>query len=152
MNKNKPVIRIGIQSLYGFFIDKQARSLESTINSLKNLIELKSSGLTQYTFFSSHNHSVLTIQEIDDFTQLKYWILNNSLDEGTAYYELIVETKYLNMLEDENLFTLCQLNEKAIYNYFDIQIYDNFKYYELKRKYENGKLILEENDGSNISF
>lgn len=152
MNRNKPIIRIGIKCPDNTFIENRAKSLESTIISLKNLMELKSCRLTQYDFFSLYNHNVLTIQEIDDFTQLKYWNINTFLDEGTAYYELIVETKYLNMLEDENLFTLCQLNEKAIYNYFDIQIYDNFKYHELKRKYENGKLILEDNDGSNISF
>jgi hypothetical protein len=152
MNKNKPVIRIGIKPPDGCFIDRQARSLESTIVSLKNLIELKLSGLTQYEFFDSYNHVILTIQEINNFTQLKYWKINSSLNEGTAYCELIIETKYLNIFKDENLFTLCQLNEKAIYNYFDIQIYDNFKYHELKRKYENGKLILEDNDGSNISF
>ena len=152
MNWVRPIVRIGIKCPDGAFISKEARSLESTIISLKNLVELKLSGLTQYEFFNSYDHVILTIQEINNFTQLKYWKINSSLNEGTAYYELVIKTEYLDILKDENIFTLCQLNEDIILNYFVIQIEDNFKYSELKKKYKNGKLILEDNSGSNISF
>ena len=152
MSEIRPVIRIGIKSPDNTFIENRAKSLESTIISLKNLMELKSYELTQYDFFTPYNHSVLTVQEIDDFTQLKYWKINTSLDEGTAYYELVIKTKYLDMFKDENIFTLCKLNENAIFNYFVIQIEDNFKYSELKRKYKNGRLFLKDDNGSNINL
>ena len=83
---------------------------------------------------------IITIQNIKDDMQIKYWVLNKDTSIATAFIEMVIKQKDYNRLFD--MYSLFKINKNYIYKYIDVHASDNFKYNELRRLYKDGHLIL----------
>ena len=103
---------------------------------LANIIEMKSYNKWQ----DIKDDIIITIQNIKDDMQIKYWILNKDTSIATAFIEMVIKQKDYNRLFD--MYSLFKINKDYIYKYIDVHASDNFKYNELRRLYKDGHLIL----------
>lgn len=111
-------------------------SEEVFLMSLANIIELKSHNKWQ----AIKDDTIITLQNIKDDIQIKYWMLNKDTSIATAFVEMVIKQKDYNRLFD--MYSLFKINKDYIYKYIDVHASDNFKYNELRRLYKNGHLIL----------
>lgn len=111
-------------------------SEEVFLMSLANIIELKSHNKWQ----AIKDDTIITLQNIKDDIQIKYWMLNKDTSIATAFIEMVIKQKDYNKLSD--MYSLFKMNEDYIYKYIDVYKSDNFKYNELRRLYKDGHLIL----------
>lgn len=109
---------------------------EMFLINLANIIEMKSYNKWQ----DIKDDIIITIQNIKDDVQIKYWILNKDTSIATAFIEMVIKQKDYNKLSD--MYSLFKINKDYIYKYIDIHVSDNFKYNELRRLYKDGHLIL----------
>ena len=109
---------------------------EVFLMSLANIIELKSNNKWQ----AIKDDTIITLQNIKDDIQIKYWILNKDTSIATAFIEMVIKQKDYNKLSD--MYSLFKINKDYIYKYIDVYESDNFKYNELRRLYKDGHLIL----------
>ena len=103
---------------------------------LANIIEMKSYNKWQ----DIKDDIIITIQNIKDDVQIKYWMLNKDTSIATAFIEMVIKQKDYNRLFD--MYSLFKINKDYIYKYIDVHASDNFKYNELRRLYKDGHLIL----------
>ena len=111
-------------------------SEEVFLMSLANIIELKSNNKWQ----AIKDDTIITLQNIKDDMQIKYWMLNKDISIATAFVEMVIKQKDYNKLSD--MYSLFKMNKDYIYKYIDVYESDNFKYNELRRLYKDGHLIL----------
>ena len=111
-------------------------SEEVFLMSLANIIELKSNNKWQ----AIKDDTIITLQNIKDDIQIKYWMLNKDTSIATAFIEIVIKQKDYNKLSD--MYSLFKMNKNYIYKYIDVYESDNFKYNELRRLYKDGHLIL----------
>ena len=111
-------------------------SEEVFLMSLANIIELKSNNKWQ----AIKDDTIITLQNIKDDIQIKYWMLNKDTSIATAFVEIVIKQKDYNKLSD--MYSLFKMNKYYIYKYIDVHASDNFKYNELRRLYKDGHLIL----------
>lgn len=111
-------------------------SEEVFLMSLANIIELKSNNKWQ----AIKDDTIITLQNIKDDIQIKYWMLNKDTSIATAFIEMVIKQKDYNKLSD--MYSLFKMNKDYIYKYIDVYKSDNFKYNELRRLYKDGHLIL----------
>lgn len=111
-------------------------SEEVFLMSLANIIELKSNNKWQ----AIKDDTIITLQNIKDDIQIKYWMLNKDTSIATAFIEMVIKQKDYNKLSD--MYSLFKMNKDYIYKYIDVYESDNFKYNELRRLYKDGHLIL----------
>lgn len=111
-------------------------SEEVFLMSLANIIELKSNNKWQ----AIKDDTIITLQNIKDDIQIKYWMLNKDTSIATAFIEMVIKQKDYNKLSD--MYSLFKMNKNYIYKYIDVYESDNFKYNELRRLYKDGHLIL----------
>lgn len=111
-------------------------SEEVFLMSLANIIELKSHNKWQ----AIKDNIIITLQNIKDDIQIKYWMLNKDTSIATAFFEMVIKQKDYNKLSD--MYSLFKMNKDYIYKYIDVYESDNFKYNELRRLYKDGHLIL----------
>lgn len=109
---------------------------EVFLMSLANIIELKSHNKWQ----DIKDDTIITLQNIKDDMQIKYWMLNKDTSIATAFVEMVIKQKDYNKLSD--MYSLFKINKNYIYKYIDVYESDNFKYNELRRLYKDGHLIL----------
>lgn len=109
---------------------------EVFLMSLANIIELKSHNKWQ----DIKDDTIITLQNIKDDMQIKYWMLNKDTSIATAFVEMVIKQKDYNKLSD--MYSLFKMNKDYIYKYIDVYESDNFKYNELRRLYKDGHLIL----------
>ena len=109
---------------------------EVFLMSLANIIELKSHNKWQ----DIKDNTIITLQNIKDDMQIKYWMLNKDTSIATAFVEMVIKQKDYNKLSD--MYSLFKMNKDYIYKYIDVYESDNFKYNELRRLYKDGHLIL----------
>ena len=109
---------------------------EVFLMSLANIIELKSHNKWQ----DIKDDTIITLQNIKDDMQIKYWMLNKDASIATAFVEMVIKQKDYNKLSD--MYSLFKMNKDYIYKYIDVYESDNFKYNELRRLYKDGHLIL----------
>lgn len=109
---------------------------EVFLMSLANIIELKSHNKWQ----DIKDDTIITLQNIKDDMQIKYWMLNKDTSIATAFVEMIIKQKDYNKLSD--MYSLFKMNKDYIYKYIDVYESDNFRYNELRRLYKDGHLIL----------
>ena len=111
-------------------------SEEVFLMSLANIIELKSNNKWQ----AIKDDTIITLQNIKDDIQIKYWMLNKDTSIATAFIEMVIKQKDYNKLSD--MYSLFKMNKDYIYKYIDVYESNNFKYNELRRLYKDGHLIL----------
>ena len=111
-------------------------SEEVFLMSLANIIELKSNNKWQ----DIKDNTIITLQNVKDDIQIKYWMLNKDTSIATAFVEMVIKQKDYNKLSD--MYSLFKMNKDYIYKYIDVYESDNFKYNELRRLYKDGHLIL----------
>lgn len=109
---------------------------EVFLMSLANIIELKSHNKWQ----DIKDDTIITLQNIKDDIQIKYWLLNKDTSIATAFVEMVIKQKDYNKLSD--MYSLFKMNKDYIYKYIDVYESDNFRYNELRRLYKDGHLIL----------
>lgn len=109
---------------------------EVFLMSLANIIELKSHNKRQ----DIKDDTIITLQNIKDDIQIKYWLLNKDTSIATAFVEMVIKQKDYNKLSD--MYSLFKMNKDYIYKYIDVYESDNFRYNELRRLYKDGHLIL----------
>lgn len=109
---------------------------EMFLISLANIIEMKSYNKWQ----DIKDDIIITLQNIKDNMQIKYWMLNKDTSIATAFIEMVIRQKDYNKLFD--MYSLFKMNKDYIHKYINIYESDNFKYNELRRLYKNGHLIL----------
>ena len=109
---------------------------EVFLMSLANIIELKS----HHKWQDIKDNTIITLQNIKDDMQIKYWMLNKDTSIATAFVEMVIKQKDYNKLSD--MYSLFKMNKDYIYKYIDVYESDNFKYNELRRLYKDGHLIL----------
>ena len=111
-------------------------SEEVFLMSLANIIELKSNNKWQ----AIKDDTIITLQNIKDDIQIKYWMLNKDTSIATAFIEMVIKQKDYNKLSD--MYSLFKMNKDYIYKYINVYKSDNIKYNELRRLYKDGHLIL----------
>lgn len=109
---------------------------EMFLTSLANIIEMKSYNKWQ----DIKDDIIITLQNIKDNMQIKYWMLNKDTSIATAFIEMVIRQKDYNKLFD--MYSLFKMNKDYIHKYINIYESNNFKYNELRRLYKNGYLIL----------
>lgn len=114
---------------------------DTFLSHLGNIIEMKNENADQKIYHQKGEFfMILTLQEIKDELQLKYWMLNEDIHIATAFIEMVIKQKDYNKLCD--MYSLFKMNKDYINKYISIIQSDNFRYNELRRLFENGRLIL----------
>lgn len=109
---------------------------EMFLINLANIIEMKNNNKEQ----EIKDNTIITLQNIKDDIQIKYWLLNEDNNIATAFIEMVIKQKNYNELYD--MYSLFKMNKNYINKYINIIESDNFKYNELRRLFQNGCLIL----------
>lgn len=109
---------------------------EMFLINLANIIEMKNNNKEQ----EIKDNTIITLQNIKDNIQIKYWLLNEDNNIATAFVEMVIKQKNYNELYD--MYSLFKMNKNYINKYINIIESDNFKYNELRRLFQNGCLIL----------
>lgn len=110
------------------------------LKSFTNIVELKYNNKTQETVYKDSDIFIVTLQEIKNDLQLKYWKLNPDINIATAFSEVVINKNDYDKLYD--MYSLFKLNEIYLNKYVNLKVSDNFKYNELRRKYIDGFLML----------
>ena len=108
--------------------------------SFTNIVELKYNNKTQETVYKDSDIFIVTLQEIKNDLQLKYWKLNPDINIATAFSEVVINKNDYDKLYD--MYSLFKLDETYLNKYVNLKVSDNFKYNELRRLFQNGHLIL----------
>lgn len=110
------------------------------LKSFTNIVELKYNNKTQETVYKDSDIFIVTLQEIKNDLQLKYWKLNPDINIATAFSEVVINKNDYDKLYD--MYSLFKLDETYLNKYVNLKVSDNFKYNELRRLFQNGHLIL----------
>ena len=113
---------------------------ETFLQNFANIVELKDKNETQEIFINDIRTIIVTLQEIKNDLQIKYWILNKDINIATAFAEMVINKKDYDRLYD--MYSLFKLNKTYLAQYIDFKVSDNFKYNELRREFKNGQLVL----------
>ena len=113
---------------------------ETFLQNFANMVELKNKNKTQEVVISDIRTIIVTLQEIKDDLQIKYWILNKDINIATAFAEMVINKNDYDKLYD--MYSLFKMNKSYLLEYIDFKVSDNFKYNELRRKFENGQLLF----------
>ena len=113
---------------------------ETFLQNFANIVELKDKNETQEVLINDIRTIIVTLQEIKNDLQIKYWILNKDINIATAFAEMVINKKDYDRLYD--MYSLFKLNKTYLTQYIDFKVSDNFKYNELRREFKNGQLVL----------
>lgn len=113
---------------------------ETFLQNFANIVELKDKNETQEILINDIRTIIITLQEIKNDLQIKYWILNKDINIATAFAEMVINKKDYDRLYD--MYSLFKLNKTYLAQYIDFKVSDNFKYNELRREFKNGQLVL----------
>ena len=113
---------------------------ETFLQNFANIVELKDKNETQEILINDIRTIIVTLQEIKNDLQIKYWILNKDINIATAFAEMVINKKDYDRLYD--MYSLFKLNKTYLAQYIDFKVSDNFKYNELRREFKNGQLVL----------
>jgi hypothetical protein len=113
---------------------------ETFLQNFANIVELKDKNETQEILINDIRTIIVTLQEIKNDLQIKYWILNKDINIATAFAEMVINKKDYDRLYD--MYSLFKLNKTYLAQYIDFKVSDNFKYSELRREFKNGQLVL----------